>query len=201
MIDALFGSKTRVKLLYLFMNNPDKSFYVREITRKIDEQINSVRRELSNMLEVGVIRSDSKENKIFYTANKNYPFYAPLRKIFTSKEIEDKKEDENTAWAKKFYAIGDVRVVLFAGKMVNSFDSQLDLLVVGNVSKVKLRNLVKHIEDQLNMTEDSLNYMSMSYDDFYYRRSVQDRWYSELVDAKHSVVIDAENLLSNKEGV
>ena len=50
MIDALFGSKTRVKLLHLFLNNPGKSFYVREITRKIDEQINSVRRELSNML-------------------------------------------------------------------------------------------------------------------------------------------------------
>jgi len=198
MIDALFGSKTRVKLLYLFMNNPDKSFYVREITRKIDEQINSVRRELSNMLEVGVIRSDSKENKIFYTANKNYPFYAPLRKIFTSKEIENKREDENTAWAKKFFAIGDVRLVLFAGKMVNSFDSQVDLLVVGNVSKVKLRNLVKHIEEQLNMTENSLNYMLMSYDDFYYRKNVQDQFTIEIINAKHSVVIDTENMLNNK---
>lgn len=44
MIDALFGSKTRVKLLHLFLNNPGQPFYVREITRKIDEQINSVRR-------------------------------------------------------------------------------------------------------------------------------------------------------------
>ena len=59
MIDALFGSKTRVKLMHLFLNNPGKSFYVREITRLIDEQINSVRRELANMLEVGVITSDT----------------------------------------------------------------------------------------------------------------------------------------------
>ena len=59
MIDALFGSKTRVKLLHLFMNNPGRSFYVREITRLIDEQINSVRRELANMLQIGVIISDS----------------------------------------------------------------------------------------------------------------------------------------------
>ena len=47
MIDQLFGSKTRVKLLELFYSNPNRSFYVREITRKIDEQINSVRRELA----------------------------------------------------------------------------------------------------------------------------------------------------------
>ena len=59
MIDALFGSKTRVKLLHLFLNNPNRAFYVREITRKIDEQINSVRRELANMLNIGIIKSDS----------------------------------------------------------------------------------------------------------------------------------------------
>ncbi len=66
MIDALFGSKTRVKLLHLFLNNPGKAFYVREITRLIDEQINSVRRELSNMLEVGIITSKNTDNKLFY---------------------------------------------------------------------------------------------------------------------------------------
>ena len=41
MIEQLFGSKTRVKLLQLFYANPNRSNYVREITRKIDEQINS----------------------------------------------------------------------------------------------------------------------------------------------------------------
>jgi predicted transcriptional regulator len=55
MIEQLFGSKTRVKLLQLFMSNPNRSFYVREITRKIDEQINSVRRELANLLSIGII--------------------------------------------------------------------------------------------------------------------------------------------------
>src|ERR1700756_77628 len=69
MIDALFGSKTRVKLLHLFMNNPGASFYVREITRLVDEQINSVRRELSNMLSIGIITSDTSDNKLYYEVN------------------------------------------------------------------------------------------------------------------------------------
>ena len=60
MIDSLFGSKTRVKLLHLFLNSPGSSFYVREITRLIDEQINSVRRELANMMSVGIIVADRK---------------------------------------------------------------------------------------------------------------------------------------------
>ena len=64
MIDALFGSKTRVKLLYLFLNNPGQAFYVREITRLIGEQINSVRRELANMLEVGIVARDRKSTRL-----------------------------------------------------------------------------------------------------------------------------------------
>src|ERR1035437_752943 len=90
MIDALFGSKTRVKLLHLFLNNPGQSFYVREITRKIDEQINSVRRELSNMLEVGIISSDSADNKLYYQVNQRYEYYVPLRAIFGDTVMEQK---------------------------------------------------------------------------------------------------------------
>ena len=67
MIEQLFGSKTRVKLLQLFYSNPNRAFYVREITRKIDEQINSVRRELSNLLSIGIITSDlSKATRVSF---------------------------------------------------------------------------------------------------------------------------------------
>src|ERR1700729_905866 len=82
MIEQLFGSKTRVKLLQLFYGNPNRSFYVREITRKIDEQINSVRRELANLLNVGLITSDTSNNKVYYEVNQKYEFYTPLQEIF-----------------------------------------------------------------------------------------------------------------------
>src|SRR5579884_3543212 len=82
MIEQLFGSKTRVKLLQLFYSNPNRSFYVREITRKIDEQINSVRRELANLLSIGIIVSDNLENRLYYEVNQKYEFYAPLSAIF-----------------------------------------------------------------------------------------------------------------------
>ena len=84
MIDQLFGSKTRVKLLYLFYGNPNRSFYVREITRKIDEQINSVRRELSNLLSIGIIKSDSNNNRLYYEVSQNHEFYKPLHEIFSA---------------------------------------------------------------------------------------------------------------------
>jgi len=82
MVEQLFGSKTRVKLLQLFYSNPNRAFYVREITRKIDEQINSVRRELSNLLNIGIITSDNTNNKLYYEVNQKYEYFEPLQQIF-----------------------------------------------------------------------------------------------------------------------
>ena len=56
MLEQLFGSRTRTKLLRLFLMHPERAFYIRELTRLIDTQINSVRRELQNLQSGGVIR-------------------------------------------------------------------------------------------------------------------------------------------------
>lgn len=102
MIEQLFGSKTRVKLLRLFFSNPNRSFYVREITRIVDEQINSVRRELANMLSLGIISSDSANNKLYYEVNQDYEYFDALQSMFSeiaseSEEgIKDKKEAKKT---------------------------------------------------------------------------------------------------------
>src|ERR1700721_1267987 len=99
MVEQLFGSKTRVKLLRLFYGNPNRSFYVREITRKIDEQINSVRRELANLLSIGIIVSDNTNNRLYYEVNQKYEYYVALLAIFGDRssvqqdpEAMDKKE-------------------------------------------------------------------------------------------------------------
>lgn len=197
MIDALFGSKTRVKLLHLFLNNPDKAFYVREITRKIDEQINSVRRELANMLEVGVIKSDSANNRLYYEIDNTYTYYKQLHEIFADKSFSaDATKVEKNDWARKFKQLGDTRVVIFAGKLVHGSDSDVDLLVAGNISKIKLKNLVKTLEKEEG---SSLAYTSMTYEDFYYRLSVRDRFVSDILGAKHSVIIDTEKILEQAE--
>src|SRR5665648_747028 len=112
-IDALFGSKTRVKLLHLFLNNPGKAFYVREITRLIDEQINSVRRELSNMLEVGIITSDSADNKLYYEVDQRYEHYVPLRAIFADvPTAAPAPKQVIKAWTGSIESLTGVRIAL-----------------------------------------------------------------------------------------
>jgi len=199
MIDTLFGSKTRVKLLNLFMNNPGRAFYVREITRAIGEQINSVRRELANLVNLGVVRADSSENKLYYEVDVTQKFYEPLRTIFANEDaVASDTKVSASAWAKKFAAIGDVRVVILAGKLVHNSTSDVDVLVVGNdLSQIKLKNLMKTLERD---NGGALAYTALPYDDFYYRLSVRDQFINDILNTKYTVVLD-ENHILPKENI
>ena len=194
MIDALFGSKTRVKLLHLFLNNPGKSFYVREITRKIDEQINSVRRELSNMLEVGIITSDSSDNKLYYQVNQRFEHYKPLRAIFSDNPDKNQViDDYDNKYGQILNEIGGVRVVILSGLLVKGSIASLDILLVGNVAHNRVKSLISTIEKEEGR---EINYCVLPYDEFYYRLSVRDKFISEILNSKHNIIVDKDNVLN-----
>lgn len=199
MIDALFGSKTRVKLLHLFMNNPGKSFYVREITRLIDEQINSVRRELSNLLDVGVITSSSADNKLYYEVNQLYEHYVPFRAIFGDQKVvpsaKVKPVADNAGWQRAAATLNGARVIVAAGVLVKGSASPIDLLVVGDASNQKVGDLIQLIEAHEGR---ELTYTTLKYDEFYYRLSVHDRFISGVLTNKHQVLLDADNILKEQ---
>ena len=193
MIDALFGSKTRVKLLHLFLNHPGQYFYVREITRTIDELINSVRRELANMLNVGIITSDSADNKLYYEVNQRYEHYVPLRAIFADQHVEAIADvDLATTWHEELKQLSGVRIALTAGVLVKGSTSAVDILLVGDVQPAKLKKVMKDIEKAEGR---ELNYSLLSYDEFYYRLSVRDKFITEILNGNHAVLVDTDTVL------
>jgi hypothetical protein len=194
MIDALFGSKTRVKLLHLFLNNPNRAFYVREITRKIDEQINSVRRELANMLSIGIVQSEDSNNRLYYEVNQAYTHYEPLRAIFgDSSATTVATESPSSDWQKRLKPLGDVRLALLAGALVRGSTTDLDVLLVGSINKTQAKKFIKDMEDEEGK---SLNYTILTYEDFYYRLSIKDRFVTDIINTKFTLLQDTEHILS-----
>lgn len=200
MIEQLFGSKTRVKLLQLFYSNPNRSFYVREITRKIDEQINSVRRELANLLNTGIITSDNSNNKVYYEVNQKYEFFAPLQEIFGggTKARKGTKAVSKAAElpldeAAELKALGNVEVALLTGQFTRDESSGIDILIVGNVNQHALTKYVTELEKQEGK---DLRYTVFSLDDFTYRLQIKDRFISNVLRAKKQVLLDKPGLLS-----
>src|ERR1035437_8137386 len=152
MIEQLFGSKTRVKLLRLFYGNPNRSFFVREITRKIDEQINSVRRELANLLNIGIITSDTSNNKLYYEVNQKFEYYDALLFMFGSSKAnasittKGSKVPTSPGTPADIRVLGNVELALYTGQFTRDESSGVDLLLVGNINPTKAHKYVTDLE-------------------------------------------------------
>ena len=77
-MEELFVSRVRVKILQLFLNNPGELFHVREIVRRVSEEINAVRRELARMEKFGMVASEWRANRRLYRFRKDYLFFKEL---------------------------------------------------------------------------------------------------------------------------
>ncbi len=198
MIEQLFGSKTRVKLLQLFYSNPNRSFYVREITRKIDEQINSVRRELANLLSIGLIKSDTTDNKLYYEVNQQYEYFAPLTEIFGSAKVSQRITDVSAKPANELTdgfdvkALGNVEIAAYTGQFTRDESTGIDFFLVGDINQAKLSRFMTDLETKEGK---ELRYTMMSLRDFQYRQQINDRFVATILQAKKQVLIDKHNSL------
>lgn len=196
MIEQLFGSKTRVKLLQLFYSNPNRAFYVREITRKIDEQINSVRRELANLLNVGIISSDTSNNRLYYEVNQKYEYFKPLQQIFgttavAAEPVNNTDEDKQTT-----KSLGNVDLILFTGQFTRDETSGIDILIVGDVNQTQVSKYVAELEQAEGK---ELRYATMDPKEFAYRNEVNDRFLAMVMASKHQRVVDKSLKTKQKE--
>jgi Fe2+ or Zn2+ uptake regulation protein len=199
MIEQLFGSKTRVKLLQLFYSNPNRSFYVREITRKIDEQINSVRRELANLLSVGIIKSDNANNhRLYYEVNQKYEYYKPLSTIFGKSKgaalgkITTVKVDDTS----DIKSIGNIELATLTGQFTRDESSGIDLLIVGDVNQTKAQKFVSDMEEKEGK---EIRFVVMDVKEYEYRKQIKDRFLSTIMAAKKQMLIDKHNELEDSE--
>lgn len=191
-VEKLFGSKTRAKLLGLFYGNSDKSFYVREITRVIEEQINSVRRELLNLESIGVVKNETYDNKVYYSANMKHPFAHALVEIFSKKvDLSKDKDVKKSGWEEY---IRPVKKYLSAMVMTNRLPGQegIDMLVIGDDRTKKLTHWAEAVEKKLGKP---INYVIFSTEDFLYRKSVRDKFILEVLEMDITELFDPEKII------
>lgn len=195
MLEKLFGSKTRVLLLRLFLNNPDKNFYVRELSRNLEAHLNSIRRELENLEEIGILVSGDKSektegieaeadpgNRKYYRLNRAFSLVDDLHSLF----IKAHMVMENTL-ADKVAKLGDIDLFLLTGVFVGREESSCDILIVGAIPKQKMQKLIGKFEKEMSRT---LNYALMTTKEFNYRRSVADKFLLDILENKNLIIIN-----------
>ena len=195
MLEHLFGSRTRVKLLTLFIHHPDEGFFVRELTRRIQTQINAVRREIQNLERIGlIIESEAKPEegatkrpglkRKYYIANKQYPLYQEMHSLLTKAHLFlERKLDE------RIRKLGDVQYLAFMGSFLGS-PGPVDIFLIGEVRENDMKKLVYELERELG---HEINYSCMTLSDYTYRKDVADRFLASILLAPKQVMIDLMN--------
>lgn len=177
MLKRLFTSNTRTKLLQLFLLNPDEEYFIRELTRRLDEQINSVRRELDNLKKLGLLKSKEKNHKKFFIVNKNFIFFQELKSIVL------KAMNSTESMVKSIARFGEIDVMIFSGMFVDK-EATIDLLIVGRVDRDALEQYFT-VELQ---TRRAVRYAVMSREDFTYRRKCKDKFLNDLMEDPQNIV-------------
>lgn len=208
MLEQLFGSKTRSKLLFLFLKHSDKKFYVRELTREVGAQLNSIRRELKNLETFGLIHAvaddtqpdaDSqrkpavatvktkktvaaKGQKKYYVLNNNFIICPELKSLFLKAELLTEQ-----AMVQKLIEAGNIKYLALTGVFVGLEGSATDIFIVGTINKKKLESLIKKFEKEMKAT---INYTIMTKTEFDYRRGITDRFLYGILEGKKIVACD-----------
>ncbi|MBI4434536.1 hypothetical protein HY635_01850 [Candidatus Uhrbacteria bacterium] len=192
MLEHLFGSKTRVKLLQLFLGNPGSAFYVRELTRKAGAQIHAIRRELENLEGLGIIRGGEATGtaaqelrsrmRKYYRLDDEFSLVAELRALVLRSQFLLEEE-----FKRRVRRLGSLRYFVLLGLFVGQEGAPTDVLMVGKLNRPWLARLIRQFERELARP---VNYTAMSEREFRYRWDVGDRFLYSILEGKKITVID-----------
>lgn len=194
MLEHLFGSKTRYRLLRFFFHNGDKAFFVRELTRSLDVQINAVRRELTLLVQSGLVQETDAPGNVdgkkagaklrkYYRLNFESLMYPEMQALLMKAQVLDEQ-----AFVEKLKAsCGDIGLLMLTGRFAGEKDVPTDILLVG---KIKVRNLEKAIKEYEKDIGFEIRYTTMEQDEFFERRQMMDKFLYALFEAKHMMVVN-----------
>jgi predicted nucleotidyltransferase len=146
-LSTFITSKSRQKLLALFLTHPDERFYLKQLRRDLSiASSRLLQDELAKLEAVGFLTSMREANTRFYRVNKAFPLYPELKSmIFKTIGLADflrQSLDE----------LGEIRVAFIYGSVAKNREearSDVDLMVIGDVDMDKLHAVIHRAEDAL----------------------------------------------------
>ncbi len=201
MLDAIFGSVLRVKILNLFLLYPEKKYQPQAIARDFSLPLVSLRHELENLLKFGLIieevaasKEENKKKELvnkFYSANTKFLLYPEIKALFVKAQI---------MFSQKFLIglekICEPKFLALTGLFTNYPEAQTDLLIVGAIRRPAFLKLIKELENDLGR---EINYTIMDEKEFRYRREIMDIFLYNILEGKTLVLLD--NLEKNKSSL
>lgn len=182
-LESLFGSKERARLLRFFLQNPDISFDSAEIARRNMLKGAKIRREIEMLVRVKFIIKNTQKGKFFYRLNQNFDFYPELKNLIAKSNTSPQCKS-----LEKISKIGNVKLAVISGVFINYQKSKADMIIVGdNIGKAKLKNLMNGLEAEIGK---EINFVLMTMEEFKYRLNMLDKFILEFLEGPNEEVIN-----------
>ncbi len=191
-LEHIFGSKTRIRILNLFFVNPGKTFYLREISKRIGIRLNSIRREVENLRRQNILLNvgSSQEKpgkkrttfKKFFSLNTDSLIYTELKALLL-KGLFFLEND----LTKTIGRAGSISLIILCGVFVDENGAPTDMLIVGKTTNEKIARIVHNFEKKFGF---EIKYTLMPKSEFQYRKLIGDKFLYSILDGKHAVALD-----------
>jgi len=184
----LFGSGDKVKVMKLFLLNPELVVEGKEVIRRCKINPNSARHELLGLKTIGFIKPQKMVEKGKKTINgwqlnPTFPYLNHLAGLLKTELVTRKLELTD-----RFSAAGKVKLLLIAGIFIQDNDSRADLVLVGDrLKRGAIDRAVKSMEAEIGR---ELNYAVFETSDFLYRLEAYDKFIRDLLDYPHEKIIN-----------
>ena len=185
LIDLLI-SKVRVKILELFLGSREKVYHVREIVRRVQEEINAVRRELARLEKTGLLASEWRANRRYYSVKKDLIFYLEFLSMI------NKSVGLGGSILKNRAKLGKVRYAMLSGSFVRGkpyAQNEVDLFVVGTIVLPELGVIVREEEARRNR---EINFTPMTEEEFAFRKNRRDPFVMSILSKPRVMLIGDE---------
>lgn len=183
LLENLFGSRERARLLRFFLQNPEQLYEFSEIIKKNMIRKNPARSELANLGKIKFVIKRTKRGKNYYQLNLNFNFYPELKSLIAKSNVYPQCRSLG-----KISQIGNIKLAAISGVFINYPKSKADMILVGDgISKARLKNLMSSLEAEIGK---EINFVMMTMDEFKYRLNMLDKFVLEFLEGPHEEVIN-----------
>lgn len=183
-LNKLFGSPYKTRLVRFFISNPDSFFSFDEISMRTKIQPAILRREIILLSRINLIRHSKKNSAEKWILNSSFIFLRPLKNLILSSMPVSGNE-----LLEKLKKIGRLKLIILSGVLIQEEnDSKIDVMIVGdNIKKGALVKILKNIESDLGR---EISYALMSTNEFRYRFDIRDKFIREILESPHQKILD-----------
>ena len=182
-LGKILGSPARVKIMRLFLLNPNKSFKGKDVTKRSRVNPDLARRELKMLSSIGFVKKRGQA----WSCDPGFEYAPEIEGLLVNADTLDKK-----SIAENFRKIGRMKLLILSGIFIKNKDSRVDLLVIGDkMRRNKIEEEVKKLEAEIGM---ELVYATFDTKEFIYRLNMYDKLVRDILDFPHEVIFQAKEL-------